>query len=141
MRVFAGFLGVFLLTVCVAGAFGDEPKAAASEDIEEFFDVSKYGDDWLTADQNNDGMVDYAVKLNEDNQKTNEAMDFNYDGLMDDFYFYANEVLVREELDTNYDGAIDLWVYLHRGVYVERYERDTDYDGKPDIVKAYGANE
>ena len=66
-------------------------------------------------------------------------MDFNHDGMMDDFYFYANDVLIREELDTNYDGAIDLWVFLHRGVYVERYERDTDFDGIPDIVKDYAA--
>ena len=105
---------------------------------DQFFDVSCYGDEWMTDDRNEDGRLDYAVRVTEDLMKDREAVDFNHDGMMDDFYFYANEVLQRQEIDTNYDGAIDLWVFLREGVYVERYERDTDYDGYPDVVKDYG---
>ncbi len=57
---------------------------------------------------------------------------------MDDFYFYRNEVLYREELDTNYDGNIDLWIYMFDGVRIERYERDTNYDGTIDVVREFG---
>jgi hypothetical protein len=105
---------------------------------DQFFDVSRYGEEWMTDDRNEDGVVDYAVRITEELLKDREAVDFNHDGLMDDFYFYANEVLQRQEIDTNFDGAIDLWVFLTDGVYVERYERDTDYDGYPDVVKDYG---
>lgn len=95
----------------------------------------------MTDDRNGDGMLDYAVRLTDDLLKDREAVDFNHDGMMDDFYFYANEVLQRQEIDTNFDGAIDLWVFLTEGVYVERYERDTDYDGYPDVVRDYGQTE
>jgi hypothetical protein len=82
-------------------------------------------------------MVDYAIEVNEEGRKAHEAMDFNHDGLMDDFYFYARGVLQREELDTNFDGRIDLWIYMYRGVYVRSYARDLDYDGVVDLVKDF----
>jgi hypothetical protein len=112
--------------------------SAAEDSIPEYhYEVERYGEKWMKGDKNADGTTDYVVYFNEDGLKAREAVDYNKDGLMDDFYYYENEVLVREEVDTNYDQAIDLWVYLHRGVYIERYERDTDYDGKPDVVKNF----
>jgi hypothetical protein len=59
---------------------------------------------------------------------------------MDDFCFYEDGELVREEIDSNYDGRIDIWVYLHQGIYIERYEQDTDGDGKPDRVRQFGGS-
>lgn len=70
-----------------------------------------------------------------------EAVDFNKDGLLDDHYFYANDVLIRREIDTNYDGVIDIWVYISEGVYVAGYDRDRDYDGEVDISKRFGEEE
>lgn len=110
--------------------------------IPEFrFDVAEYGDRWVLGDRNEDGITDYAVYLDEDNYKVREAVDHDEDGYMDDFYYYSNEVLQRQEVDTNYDQAIDLWVYMHRGVWVESYERDTDHDGEPDVVKNFDQSE
>ncbi len=102
------------------------------------FDVSEYDRTWITGDTDNDAAVDYALRLDEYGQKFLEAVDFNRDGKMDDFYFYHDGALKREELDTNYDGRIDLWIFLHRGVYVEAYHRDTDYDGVVDLIKEFG---
>lgn len=120
----------------------DDNASGESSAIPEFsFDASEYGDRWITGDRNDDGITDYALLLDEENLKLKEAVDFNDDGYMDDFYYYSNEVLIRQEIDTNYDQSVDLWVYLHRGVYVERYERDTDHDGKPDIVKDFDESE
>lgn len=127
---------ILLPVVVLAISTGDSEYPRQTEP-DQYFDAGKYGEPWITSDRDGDGRVDYALLLTEELQKDREVMDFNFDGMMDDFYFYSNDVLVREELDTNYDGAIDLWVFLHRGVYVERYERDTDYDGMPDIVKDY----
>jgi len=33
---------------------------------------------------------------------------------------------------------VDLWVYLEEGIYITRYERDTDFDGTVDITKTFG---
>ncbi|MFA7566734.1 MAG: hypothetical protein WCY01_06880, partial [Alkalispirochaeta sp.] len=82
--------------------------------------------------------IDYALKLDENGMKLYEAMDFNGDGVMDDFYFYRNEVLIRQELDTNFDGNIDLRIFMYDGVRVERYERDTNHDGNVDLVREFG---
>jgi len=136
--------GVLLLLLCIpiiaAPTQADTGNGSGqrSKQAPDFhFDVTEYGDEWILGDKNDDGVTDYALYLGKDNLKVKEAVDFNSDGKMDDFYFYANEVLVRQEVDTNYDQKIDLWVYLYRGVYVERYERDTDFDGIPDIVKRF----
>lgn len=126
------------IVIGVAWAQPAESEYPREPRDDQFFDVSLYGDEWMTDDRNEDGMVDYAVRLTDELQKDREAVDFNHDGMMDDFYFYSNEVLQRQEIDTNYDGAIDLWVFMREGVYVERYERDTTYDGYPDVVKEYG---
>jgi hypothetical protein len=57
---------------------------------------------------------------------------------MDDFYVFEDGVLAMENLDTNYDGAIDLWVFMYKGVYVAGYERDSNFDGSLEIVKQFG---
>jgi hypothetical protein len=126
-----------LVPVVVLAISSSDSEYPRETQPDQYFDSAMYDEPWITSDRDGDGRIDYALLLNDELQKRREVMDFNYDGMMDDFYFYANDVLIREELDTNYDGAIDLWVFLHRGVYVERYERDTDYDGMPDIVKDY----
>lgn len=102
------------------------------------FDPADYGEEWMVLDRDDDGVVDYAVMLNEDGQKLREAVDFNRDGFMDDFYFYENDVLQREEIDSNYDRHIDIWIYLRRGVYITMWERDRDHDGVIDAREIYG---
>lgn len=96
-----------------------------------------YETGWLTSDRDDDGRVDYAVQIDERGYKTREAMDFNFDGLMDDFYFYDNDVLQRQEIDSNYDRIVDIWIFMWRGVYVRRWERDTDFDGTVDLIRDY----
>ncbi|MFW5695077.1 MAG: hypothetical protein ACOCYB_07905 [Alkalispirochaeta sp.] len=108
------------------------------EEFEPIFSVDDYDDSWITGDTSSDGSVDYALQLDEDNEKRFEAMDFNRDGLMDDFYIYQGGVLHMELLDTNFDGEIDLWIYMYDGVRVRGYERDTNFDGNIDLVKEFG---
>jgi hypothetical protein len=116
------FTGAALLT----------PLSAATGD-----DSESSGEEILEADRDEDGVIDYVIKLNEAGIKTYEELDYNYDGKMDDFYYYTNGVLQRREIDTNYDAKIDVWVFLHEGVYIKRYEQDTDYDGEVDVVKDF----
>jgi len=99
--------------------------------------LSAYDSGWLTSDRDEDGRIDYAVQVDERGYKIREALDFNYDGHMDDFYFYSNNVLQRQEIDSNFDRMIDIWIYMWRGVFVRRWERDTNFDGSVDLIRDY----
>ncbi|MDC7124065.1 MAG: hypothetical protein PQJ46_00760 [Spirochaetales bacterium] len=90
----------------------------------------------VSLDKNFDGNIDYIVKYNKNGNKTEEHQDYNLDGKLDDFYFYSNGKMIRREIDSNYDEKVDIWVYLD-GVYINKYEKDTDFDGEVDVVKDY----
>ncbi len=105
------------------------------------FDPDDYGDEWLTLDRNADGSIDYAVTVDDRGYKLREAMDFDHDGFMDNFYFYSNNVLQRQEIDTNADQQIDVWIYLRRGVYITMWERDRTHDGVIDERVVYGSED
>lgn len=123
---------LLLLAVIVPFVHGIEgsrvDRAALSEKIT----------DSIETDDNRDGRPEYRLSIDGRAQKIEEVLDTNQDGEMDDFSYYRSGVLYFRELDTNYDGAVDIWVYIREGVYVERYERDKDFDGKVDLVKDYG---
>jgi hypothetical protein len=89
-------------------------------------------------DRNGDGKVDYRVLYDSAGRVSEEQMDFKGNGIMDTFYYYKGGVLQRVEIDSKDSGKIDIWVYLLDGTYVQRYERDTDGDGKPDVVRNFG---
>ena len=133
------FVILLIVSLTVLGAQSAErPADADDEEWEKIFDVDEYDVTWLLGDTRNDGRTDYALKRDDRGRKRFEAVDFNGDGLMDDFYLYIGGVLVRQELDTNFDGAVDLWIFMHDGVRVAAYERDTNYDGTVDLVKEFG---
>ena len=137
-HIVIAFVLTFLVVTSVAGE--DGPIEAAL-DPDGRFDPAAYIGGWLTADRDNDGRVDYAVRVDERGYKLREAMDYNLDGRMDDFYFYSNDVLQRQEIDSNFDRAIDIWIYMWRGVYVQKWERDTDYDGVVDLIRDYAQSQ
>jgi hypothetical protein len=91
----------------------------------------------IKSDNNFDGEIDYILELDSSSNKIYEEMDFNLDGQMDDFYFYRTGVLERQEIDTNYDTKPDVWIYLNKGIYVNKVERDKDFDGVVDYTKTY----
>jgi hypothetical protein len=135
--VVAGFLisGI----VVVSAQTAERGSTRNDEGKEELIlSVDEYRSPWITGDTNNDGRTDYALELTERGHKRREAVDYNNDGFMDNFYFYRNGVLERQKIDTNYDGNIDLWVHMYDGVRVRGYERDTNHDGEIDLVKNFG---
>lgn len=92
----------------------------------------------LAVDRDFDGTIDSRTTFDSSGHRELEEFDFNFDGDMDDFYYYVDGVLERQEVDSNFDGAVDVWVYLVEGLYVGRYEQDTDYDGEADRSKVFG---
>ncbi|MCX7038729.1 MAG: hypothetical protein NT005_06320 [Spirochaetes bacterium] len=92
----------------------------------------------LELDRNDDGRVDYALYNDAAGSLAREELDFNLDGKMDDVRYYRAGVAVREEIDSDFDGRTDIWVHILNGEYIERYERDTDGDGEPDVMKSFG---
>lgn len=136
LKIFPLYCAAILLFFLIApsAAYGDTPVKKGEALFEWDGDVLKR----MLLDTSGNGKVDYIVNYNKAGQKILEEMDYNGDGSMDDFYYYENEVLVRREIDSNYDGRIDIWVYLTEGMYIRRYERDTNFDGEPDQIKVFG---
>ncbi|MCD6120518.1 MAG: hypothetical protein J7K04_01615 [Spirochaetales bacterium] len=133
-------LGVLLIfsAVCAASASSlytaDENKDGKPD---QWYNMDSKTVRHLEADRNFDGKVDYIADFNEKGKMVSQKLDYNYDGVMDDFYYYKDGVLEKQEIDSNYDTKIDIWIYLYKGVYIKKYEKDTDHDGKPDIIKDY----
>ena len=130
-------LGFVLLPL--SGVVADSDLPTAVLDPVERYDLAIYSSGWLTSDRDSNGTVDYAIQLDDLGYRVLEAMDFNYDGVMDDFYFYSNDVLQRQEVDSNFDQSVDIWIFMWRGVYIRRWERDSDHDGLVDVVQDYDA--
>jgi hypothetical protein len=126
--------------------------ATASFATEYAFDSNKDGkpDKWYVwndgyvneerTDLNFDGKVDAVVEFDKKGRRISEKIDNNFDGTFDTFYTYDNGKLVLEEIDSNYDGKIDLKVYMD-GIYVLKYEQDTDFDGIFDKTRMFGPQE
>jgi len=91
-------------------------------------------------DVDGDGKPDLVTYTDAKGTVVRDEQDFNHDGSMDDFRYYQNGQLAREEIDSDFDGRIDLWVYLVGGHSIQRYERDTNGDGKPDTVRVFGGS-
>ena len=132
LRVLKRVLVIALGATLCGAAFANDDEVPTDRTSPEAYESG-----WLTSDRDSNGVIDYAVQIDDRGYKTREAMDFNYDGLMDDFYFYDNDVLQRQEIDTNFDRLIDVWIFMWRGVYVRRWERDTDFDGIADLIRDY----
>ncbi|MFO7849667.1 MAG: hypothetical protein R6V67_06880 [Spirochaetia bacterium] len=107
----------------------------AEELTEEFYSIE--GEETIELDTNDNDSVDYLYKTHGSGEKRAEALDYNHDGTMDDFYYYNEGVLQRREIDSNNDGKIDIWVYLDEGVYVSKFERDENHNGEIDVEKNY----
>jgi hypothetical protein len=88
-------------------------------------------------DSNSDGKIDFIVYFDKAGAKEHEEYDFNSDEKMDDYLYFTNGIPSREEIDSNFDGKIDVWVYLIQGKYIERYAKDTNGDGVPDVVRDF----
>jgi hypothetical protein len=46
----------------------------------------------------------------ENGKKIKECIDTNRDGKMDDFYYYSQDLLLKEEIDSTYTGKPDMWI-------------------------------
>lgn len=67
----------------------------------------------------------------------NIEVDRNYDGVPDRFEYYDTDgKILCVETDTDFNGKVDEWVYYKNGA-VEKAEKDTNGDGKPDTRMAY----
>jgi hypothetical protein len=131
-RLFAALL----FALVAVPFFGASPQSGEGPE-ERLYDVTEYEAPWRLRDMNEDGTPDYAAIINARGVKFKEAIDFNADGFMDDFYFYEEGILVRQEIDSNFDQHIDIWVFLSEGIYVKEWRRDLDYDGTVDLQRAY----
>ncbi|OQY40840.1 MAG: hypothetical protein B6229_00750 [Spirochaetaceae bacterium 4572_7] len=92
----------------------------------------------ISTDTDFDGNIDSILKMDQNRESLYEETDYNLDGSMDNFYYYENGVVVRQEVDSNYDSRVDIWIYIcNDGSSIYRYEKDTNFDGIVDKVKEF----
>ena len=132
-----------LLLFLYGGLFALSAAELMTEDVNEdgepdrWIEESGNGYTFIRSDRNFDGVIDHVLKIDAAGNKVYEEMDFNLDGIMDDFSYYSRGVLERREIDTNFDTRIDLWITMYEGVYIMKVVRDTDFDGEPDKIIDY----
>lgn len=137
----AGILILLLVLAVSLAAEEAETRDLSIEVLLDEFNELEDAEPAIELDSNQNGKVDYLIKTGEDGKKIMEVLDYDHNGTMDDFYMYDHGVLIQRAIDSNADGNIDIWVYLEEGVYIARYEEDTNFDGTMDKVKNYDIEE
>ena len=144
IRNFMKPVGILFLLIVLAVSLAAEEEESRDLSIEilldEFHEIED-AEPAIELDSNENGKIDYLIKTGEDGKKMMEVLDYDHNGTMDDFYMYDHGVLNQRAIDSNADGKIDIWVYLEEGVYIARYEEDTNFDGTMDRVKNYDTEE
>ncbi len=132
---------LFFLIIFVTGSLFSLERLVNIPDI--LLEMDKIMEDTVVEeyDSNNDGSIDYFIRMDIDGEKVFEIIDFNHDGEMDDLYFYSHGIIVRREVDSNFDMNIDIWVYIKDGTMIEKYEQDIDFNGDIDKIKIFGGEE
>ena len=133
----------WLLLAVMMTSLGFQAAAADGREVDvkklvDSFNAIEEGTPSEPYDSNGDGKADLREKQDEDGNKIMEMIDFNHDGVMDDFYYFTDGIITLRKIDSNFDQKIDVWVYIKEGKYIEKYERDMDYDGNVDQVKVFG---
>ncbi len=92
----------------------------------------------ISRDTDYDGSVDTKLGMDKMNLSQFEETDYNLDGIMDNFHYFEDGFIVRQEIDSNYDQKIDVWVHItNEGQSIIKYEKDLDFDGIVDKVKEF----
>ena len=140
MKTFPVVLAIFICA-CLALPAKASPGFAVDQNedgrADQWYEVTEGRVAKMSLDRNYDERIDYGVEFDREERKLHEELDFDFDGRMDDFYFFERGELVRQEIDSNFDDRIDIWVFL-QGPYIERYEMDRDFDGVVDVKKDFG---
>src|SRR6056297_3295218 len=137
----AGILFLLIGSIVTLAAEEEKTRDLSIEVLLDKFQELEEAEPALELDSNQNGRIDYLIKTGAGGKKMMEILDYDHDGLMDDFYIYDQGVLIQRAIDSNADGKIDIWVYIKEGVYIARYEEDTDFDGVMDKVKNYDIKE
>ncbi len=127
-----------------AQSTGDTQRSVSLWSVEDQLESALGSDSALPADRidtSGDGRTDYILIESSDGKKLYEIMDYDRNGVMDDFCIYDKGVLIRRIIDSNSDGMLDLWIYIKDGSYIEEYQRDTNFDGSIDLIKQFGEDE
>ena len=128
---------LILFSICFL--YSDETVRDRNNDgnPDEWIGKNSEGNEVIKTDNNYDGNIDYILEIDNIGNKIAESVDHNHDSEMDNFYYYENGVLVRQEVDSNYNGNIDIKVFLDKGIYIIRIERDKNHDGEFEYIKKY----
>ena len=107
-----------------------------------------YDGDSLTGEQhdaNNDGKIDLVIRF-QARRRIRSDEDIDHDGHMDKWTFFATPMQSEQELpiridhDKKHRGFADTFEYFHIAngkAVLTRRERDTNGDGKVDIVSIF----
>ncbi len=93
----------------------------------------------IILDLNFDGKPDAEYRYiitNDGSIPAFQQFDTNFDGNWDDFYYYENGKLIRQEIDSNFDTKIDIIIYIQDN-FIYKIEMDKDFDGRFETIINY----
>ena len=136
-------IGIVIFLFISINIYADYSLDSNSDGVPDIW-VEELGEDGyiISSDTNFDGDIDAVLTMDSNKISQHEETDYNLDGTMDNFYYYKDGFVVRQEVDSNYDKKIDIWVYIvNEGRTISRYEKDLDFDGVVDKVKEFEVEE
>ena len=87
-------------------------------------------------DINHDSKIDVVRYYQGGDQITQERIDLDFDGQVDEISQFEQGIIFRKRIDINYDGRPDVYKFYLNGK-LEHIESDRDFDGKIDTWEYY----
>lgn len=79
----------------------------------------------------------FAIAIYYNSPLNRDGVDYNGDGLLDEKWFYINDVILKTELDRNFDGKADLIYKYDRKGIVKSSKSDENFDGVYETKSKY----
>ena len=96
---------------------------------------------YVTHDINFDGFIDITEFYDDNSKHIRDEIDLDYDGVCDLIVTYKDGLPVKKEFSVDFEGNRHGVQYFDEHGFLKEIRRDTDNNGKIDVIEYYHPNE